>query len=75
MREGWRTTFNKKETYMELLVQLLIVVLIFGVIQWFIQSVLKIAEPAKTVSLVILAVIFVLVLLHGYHSGHFLYYK
>lgn len=57
------------------LISLLIVVIIFGVIFWLVQSVVPMPQPFKTAALVILALIFILYLLNGvglihtWHSG------
>ena len=52
------------------LMTLLIVIIIFGMAFWAIQSVIPMAPAFKTAAVVVLAIFFVIYLLDGWHNGH-----
>lgn len=53
------------------LVSLLILVIVFGIFFYLIQTVIPMPPPFKTAALVILSLILVMYLLDGLHAGHF----
>jgi hypothetical protein len=57
------------------LVSLLVIVIVFGVLFWLLQTIIPIAQPMKNIALAILGIIFILYLLDGVHLGHIRYLR
>lgn len=56
------------------LINLLLLVLIWGVIFWVVESVIPMAPPFKAAARIILAVILILFMLDSLHLGHTRFY-
>jgi len=57
------------------LIDLLIVLIVFGVLFYILQNYIPMAQPFKTAVILVLAIIFVVYLLDGHHLGHLRWIK